>query len=106
VLGVVQVARGAVNQVLVCAREVFRPLIALGAARAVVAHNHPSGDAAPSLADASLTARLHVAGELVGIALVDHLVIAGGAHYSFARSGGLRTRSRRRGNAGQGIGIG
>jgi DNA repair protein RadC len=110
VLGRARVARGGVNQVLVTAREVFRPLVALGAARAIVAHNHPSGDPRPSAADAELTARLEVAGELIGIALVDHLVLAAGGHHSFARSGDLICRKsfhpRRRGNAGQGIGIG
>ena len=94
VLGSARIARGAVNQVLVTAREVFRPLVALGAARAIVAHNHPSGDPTPSEADAELTARLVVAGELLGIALVDHLVLARRGHHSFARAGALVSARR------------
>ena len=82
------VARGGVNQVSVSAREVFRPLVAAGAARAIVAHNHPSGCSAPSTEDRMLTARLAVAGDLLGIPLVDHLVIARDGYYSFAEQRG------------------
>ena len=78
------VARGGVNQVSVTAREVFRPLLSAGAARAIVAHNHPSGCASPSAEDRLLTRRLAVAGELLGVPLVDHLIVAGSAYYSFA----------------------
>jgi DNA repair protein RadC len=109
-LGAERIARGAVNQVLVTAREVFRPLVMIGAVRAIVAHNHPSGDPRPSEADEELTARLCVAGDLLGIRLVDHIVIAPSGHHSFARTGELIRRKsfrpRRRGNVGQGIGIG
>lgn len=80
----VMVARGGVNQVCVSAREVFRPLVAAGAARAIVAHNHPSGCATPSEEDRQLTARLAVAGDLLGVPIVDHLVIASDGYYSFA----------------------
>ncbi len=109
VLGRARVARGAVNQVMATAREVFRPLVLIGAAQAIVAHNHPSGDPTPSDADAELTARLGVAGELLGVPLVDHLVVARGGYHSFAQAGELlapRGRRRRRGNVGMGIGIG
>jgi DNA repair protein RadC len=108
VIGRVQIARGQPNRVMVSAREVFRPLVALGAVSAIVAHNHPSGDPAPSAADRELTARLQVAGELLGVALVDHLVLGRRGHFSFAEEGACtRPRpKRRRGNVGQGIGIG
>jgi DNA repair protein RadC len=108
VLGRAQVARGQVNRVMVSAREIFRPLIALGAVRAIVAHNHPSGDPSPSTADRELTSRLFVVGELLGVTLLDHLVLSGGGYHSFAEAG-LCTppkSRRRRGNVGQGIGIG
>ncbi len=92
-----RIARGAANQVMATAREVFRPLIAAGALSAIVAHNHPSGDPTPSEADGELTARLGIAGELLGIPLVDHLVLAQGGHHSFAEAGtGLVRPGRRR----------
>jgi DNA repair protein RadC len=47
-------------------------------------HNHPSGDPAPSAADRTLTRRLADAGQLIGIAVVDHVIAAAGGFYSFA----------------------
>ena len=84
------VAVGAINQVMVTPREVFRPLVREAAASAIVAHNHPSGVAEPSEDDDALTQRLGEAGELVGIPLVDHVVCARGGYYSYCERGGLR----------------
>jgi DNA repair protein RadC len=49
----------------------------MGAAAVIVAHNHPSGCARPSGDDLELTARLDRCGQLLGIALLDHLVAGG-----------------------------
>lgn len=57
-------------------REVFRQAIVNGAAAIIVAHNHPSGDPTPSRQDIELTQRLREVGELVGIPVLDHVVIA------------------------------
>jgi DNA repair protein RadC len=77
-LDVVEVARGTVHGVEVHPREVFRPLVRMAAAGAVLVHNHPSGDPTPSPEDIALTRRLRAVGELLGIPIVDHVVI--GAH--------------------------
>lgn len=77
-LEVVEVAKGSVHGVEVHPREVFRPLIRMAAAGAVVVHNHPSGDPTPSHEDISLTYRLKDVGELMGIPVVDHIVCGGG----------------------------
>jgi DNA repair protein RadC len=83
-VGEVEVARGLLTGVEVHPREVFRPMIRMAAAGAVVAHNHPSGDPTPSDEDLGLTRRLRAVGELVGIPLVDHVVIAGDRFRSIA----------------------
>jgi len=69
------VSVGSLNASLVHPREVFKPAVAMSAAAVVVAHNHPSGDAGPSGDDLDLTARLDRCGDLLGIALLDHLVV-------------------------------
>jgi DNA repair protein RadC len=71
----IEVARGSLTGVDVHPREVFRPLIRQAAACAVVAHNHPSGDARPSPEDVALTRRLRVAGDILGIPILDHVVV-------------------------------
>lgn len=57
-------------------REIFREALLVGAAAVVVFHNHPSGDATPSRDDEEVTMRLGVAGKIVGVELVDHLILA------------------------------
>lgn len=80
----IEVARGTLTGVEVHPREVFRPLIVAGAAGFIVSHNHPSGDPTPSPEDVLLTRRLRECGELLGVPLLDHVVIAGEQYRSVA----------------------
>lgn len=89
VLGDVAVSRGTLTSSLVHPREVFRPAIRQAAAAVVLVHNHPSGDPAPSLEDRRVTVRLREAGELVGIRVVDHVIVAEGGYHSFEEEGEL-----------------
>ncbi len=75
VLTVETVSIGSLNASLVHPREVFKPAVAMSAAAVIVAHNHPSGNARPSGDDLDLTARLDRCGDLLGVALLDHLVV-------------------------------
>jgi DNA repair protein RadC len=85
VLDEVEVARGSLNGVQVHPREVFRPLIRMAAASAILAHNHPSGHPEPSPEDVAITTRLCEVGDIVGIPILDHVVIGGGDYVSIAR---------------------
>jgi DNA repair protein RadC len=84
VIDEIEVARGCLTGVEVHPREVFRPLIRMSAAAAVVAHNHPSGDPTPSPEDVFLTRRLREVGDIVGIPVLDHVVVGRGAYVSLA----------------------
>jgi len=75
-LSLEEVARGGRNVVHVDPGDVFRVPLLEGAASIIVAHNHPSGDPTPSAEDVALTERLASAGELLGIEVTDHVVIA------------------------------
>jgi DNA repair protein RadC len=77
---------GSLTECLVHPREVFRFLIDANAASAVVVHNHPSGDPAPSVQDQELTRRLQEVGELVGIKIIDHLIVSKRGYFSFKES--------------------
>ncbi len=68
-------------------REVFHEAVAHSAASIIVAHNHPSGDPTPSKEDEALTRRLVQAGEILGIAVLDHLIIGDGRWVSMKAQG-------------------
>jgi DNA repair protein RadC len=86
VLGRKTIGIGSLASCPVEAREVFNFLISVSAAKAVVVHNHPSGDPEPSDEDRLLTKRLKSAGELVGIPIVDHVIVARDGYFSFSAS--------------------
>jgi DNA repair protein RadC len=84
----VRVSEGTLTTALVHPREVFGPAVRLGAAAIVLVHNHPSGDPTPSSEDVVLTERLRQAGDLMGIRVLDHVVIAQGGYASLAEQEG------------------
>ena len=75
-------------------REVFRAALAANAMAIVCAHNHPSGDPAPSCADIEVTKQLRLAAMAIDIKLIDHIIIGdrksdplGKGYYSFRENG-------------------
>lgn len=86
-LGTTVVSIGSIDHTFMAPREVYRDALVANASAIVLAHNHPSGDPDPSADDQAVTRRLAAAGELVGIDLLDHLVVAGERWVSLARRG-------------------
>ena len=82
-----EVSRGALDQTIVHPREVFKAAMLANAFAIVLAHNHPSGNAAPSSDDIALTNRLVAAGNLLGIPILDHIVIGDRRHVSMRETG-------------------
>jgi len=76
------VSVGSVDTSVVHPREVFRAAATVGAAAIVLFHNHPSGDPTPSRDDVSLTQRLVQAGDLMGIHVLDHVIVAESRYHS------------------------
>jgi len=72
---VAEITDGTLDTILVHPREVFKTAIAANAAAVVLAHNHPSGDPAPSEADIKVTRDLIRAGQLLKIDVLDHVII-------------------------------
>ncbi|MGH0028648.1 MAG: RadC family protein [Myxococcota bacterium] len=83
------ISRGTLTASLVHPREVFRPALRACAAALVLVHNHPSGDPTPSPEDRQVTRRLARAGELLGIQVVDHVVVAERGYASLREEGSL-----------------
>jgi DNA repair protein RadC len=82
------VSIGTLTASLVHPREVFRPALRACAAALVLVHNHPSGDPTPSAEDREVTRRLSSAGEILGVRVLDHVVVADGG-FSSLRDEGL-----------------
>ena len=90
----VEVTSGTATAALAHPREVFRAAIREAASALVCAHNHPSGDPAPSAADVQITHLLREAARTVEISMLDHVIIGrpgadplGRGYYSFREAG-------------------
>jgi DNA repair protein RadC len=68
-------SQGTLDTVLVHPRDVFKLAIAANASAVILAHNHPSGDPAPSEADLKVTRDLIRAGQLLKIDVLDHIIL-------------------------------
>ena len=84
-----EVSRGTLDSTLAHPREVFKAALLANAAAIIAAHNHPSGDPTPSPDDLDLTRRLAVAGDVLGVPMLDHIIIGDGRYYSFKEAGCL-----------------
>ena len=89
VMSEVLVSQGTLTASLVHPREVFRTAIRRSAAALVLVHNHPSGDPTPSGEDRQVTERLQEAGEVIGIRVLDHVIVAERGFHSFRDGGDL-----------------
>ncbi|HEX3575796.1 MAG TPA: DNA repair protein RadC [Rhodopila sp.] len=74
---------GTINHAPAYPREVVRRCLELHATAVVLAHNHPSGDPAPSREDVALTAEIAKAAATMGITVHDHIIIGRGKWLSF-----------------------
>jgi DNA repair protein RadC len=79
---------GSLNTSVVRVGELFRAAIRGNAAALIVAHNHPSGDPAPSPEDVKVTRQVVEAGELLDIDVLDHIII-GRQHFVSLKERGL-----------------
>jgi DNA repair protein RadC len=79
--------RGTLDSASVHPREIVKLALQRNAASVIVAHNHPSGVAEPSMADESITRRIQEALALVDIRLIDHIIVGDGCCVSFAERG-------------------
>ena len=87
VIAAEQLFRGTLTQTSVYPREIVKHALAHNAAAVILAHNHPSGVAEPSIQDQALTRTLAEALALVDVKVLDHFIVAPGACLSFAERG-------------------
>ncbi|MBA3075108.1 MAG: JAB domain-containing protein [Anaerolineae bacterium] len=86
-IGVEKVYVGSLNASMVRVGELFRGALQRSAAGIIIAHNHPSGDPAPSPEDVTLTRAAVQAGKLLDVEVLDHLVIGHNSFVSMKEKG-------------------
>ncbi|MET0308173.1 MAG: JAB domain-containing protein [Sphingomonas sp.] len=86
-LGLRHARVGSIDRLELPFRDILADVLALDPAALLMAHNHPSGDATPSMADREATRMLARMLDPLGIRLLDHLVIATGGTTSFRALG-------------------
>ena len=75
ILKIIDISFGGTSSAFVEPKDILLEAIKIGAPKIIIAHNHPSGDPTPSLADFEITNRIEKAGQIMGIELLDHIVI-------------------------------
>ena len=87
VLAMEDVYRGNIGAAVVRPAEVLRLAVRANAPAIAIAHNHPGGDPTPSPEDVQCTRAIYPAGQLLGIDLIDHLVVASSGWISLKTRG-------------------
>lgn len=86
-LGISEVSSGGMTSCVVDAKVVFGTAIKAKATGIIMAHNHPSGNIAPSESDKSLTKTFIQAGKVLELPVIDHIIVTRDGYTSFADEG-------------------
>jgi DNA repair protein RadC len=79
----VLIAKGTHNCLCVTPADILHPVLFSAGRHMILAHNHPSGNVAPSEEDIRFTKKVIKAAQLLGIQFLDHLVYSNSEFYSF-----------------------
>lgn len=82
VLGQRMIAEGDLTEVMAYPRLVVETALNQNAYGVILCHNHPGGEAIPSLGDVDVTRELEALLAKLGIGLMDHIIVADGQTYS------------------------
>jgi DNA repair protein RadC len=93
-MGLLEIGRGGMTSCAVSPADVYRRLLREAAPAVIFVHNHPSGAPDPSPDDLALTDRLTLAGDLLGVQVLDHVILAREGHFSFLDAGLLDATRR------------
>lgn len=81
------ISKGGLSGTVADPKIIFHIALQHQASSIILAHNHPSGNLKPSQQDIDLTRKIHQAGRILDIGVLDHLIITDGGYYSFADEG-------------------
>ena len=86
VLGCTEIFKGSVNSAQINIRLIVETALRYRSSGVVLVHNHPGGVAIPSAEDIATTRKIQRAMAPLGLALLDHLIVADGDFVSLADS--------------------
>jgi DNA repair protein RadC len=81
------ISKGGQSGTIADPKIIFNTALENHAASLILTHNHPSGNLKPSQADVDLTNKLRIAGDLLDLPILDHLIITDQGFFSFADEG-------------------
>lgn len=87
IISIDDAALGTVNHAIPIIREIIHSALQKFALSIICVHNHPGETLNPSTQDKQFTKDLVNAGNLMGIKMLDHIIIAGDSFFSFAEEG-------------------
>lgn len=92
-IGISTLATGGISGCLVDLKLAFATALKSRASCIILAHNHPSGNKTPSEADKNLTQQFALAGKILDLNVLDHLIVTKEGYTSFADEGLMTTRA-------------
>lgn len=88
VLAEICVSEGGTTATVVDTKRIYQRVLQYDRGVSIIlAHNHPSGNLQPSQADIDITQKIKMAGKVLDISVLDHLILAGNHYYSFLDEG-------------------
>ena len=87
VLGIYEMSKGGITGTVADCRLIFSAALKANATGIILVHNHPSGNAEPSIQDKELTKRIVTSGKMLEISVLDHLIITTRGYSSLADMG-------------------
>ncbi len=87
IIGFQTVSEGGTDKTLVDVKMIFAGALLSNAHSIIISHNHPSGELIPSPQDISLTEKIVKSGEVLDIAVIDHIIVTRDSYYSFRDDG-------------------
>ena len=88
-IGWLKISQGGISGTIMDTRLILATALKCLASGIILCHNHPSGNLQPSGTDESITNKIKTAGELLDIALIDHIILTADSYFSFIDNGNL-----------------
>lgn len=82
-----RISSGGLSGTVADPRLIYKSALEQLATSVIFSHNHPSGNTRPSRADIELTRKLVIAGEILEINVLDHVIVSDKGFFSFADEG-------------------